>query len=172
MQRRRGELTVSIGRKEQRRIFYEQKIKLIFIGYIVVTVVLALFLFGNVVIKSFAPEQSQGVREQFLRFSPTVQFLVFYIWTIYGYFLAYVYAITKINGIIFRMARIFDEVAEGREPELTFRKNDPFHPVAQSFNRMLDKIQARPPIREELQRIAEAPDDRLRAEINERLSRL
>jgi len=156
-----------IPTKDKRRIFYEQKIKLIFFGYIFLTFVLALLLFGNWLVELFVPHYSQIFREHVMAFSPTPQFLVFYIWTIYGYFLAYIYAISKINGVVFRLARIFDQVKDGEIHAMSFRKNDPFHPVAESFNNMLNTLTLKPNVKNELIEITQAPDAEIRSRLEE-----
>ena len=145
--------------KNRRKIFYDDKTKLVFGGYIFFTFILALFLavklLANIGFQMFSP----GFSGPIFTFKPGILVLIFILWTLFGYFFAYIYATDKIHGIVFRMGRFFDRISDKEITRLSFRADDPFKPVADSFNRMLDKMCHKASIKTELQTIALKAED-------------
>lgn len=141
--------------RNRRKMFYDDRTKLIFGGYIVFTAIIALFLvvklLTNIGYQMFSPGYTGGI----FTFNPGMMFFIFVLWTIFGYFFAYAYAVDKIHGIIFRMGRLFERIADKEIMKLTFRKDDPFHPVADSFNKMLTKLCHKDELRKQLESIAQ-----------------
>ena len=153
-------------------MFYDDRTKLIFGCYIVFTLILVLYLavklLTNIGYQMFSPGFSGGI----FTFSPGILFFMFVLWTIFGYFFAYAYAVDKIHGIIFRMGRLFDRIAEKETTKLTFRNDDPFHPVADSFNRMVEKLCHKTELKQRLEKIAQTVQGETKKQLEDLISTL
>ncbi len=136
---------------DRRKIFYDTKTKMLFTIFIFFTILMAIFmtgtLLGNLGFQFFTP----GKTGEAFTFSNETIIVFIVLWSLYGYLIAYTYAYSKIQGIIFRMGRIFEKISEKQGIKLTFRRKDPFHAVSDSFHKMLDHVRQRPDLKKELQ---------------------
>lgn len=127
-------------KQDRRQIFYDNKTKLYFTAYIVLTLLFFLFVAGNLFSRILYSFFSPNKISDFIVMNPKLLLTLAVIWTLYGYFIAYTYATSKIKGVIYRMKNIFDRNADKKNHKMTFRKSDPFNDVAKSFNLMIEKI--------------------------------
>ncbi|EKD27260.1 MAG: hypothetical protein ACD_79C00781G0004 [uncultured bacterium] len=156
----------------QRKLIYNTTTKLIFGGYIIFTLIFVIFAFGELFMNTAMSIISPAFSRMILNLKPTTIFLVFFLWTLYGYFMAFTYASNKIQGIIFRMSSIFDLISSGEIHKMTFRKNDPFHDVAKSFNTMIQKIHENHEIKKDLLEISKNSDIKTKEKIEELINKL
>lgn len=145
---------------DRRKIFYDSKTKMLFTTFIFFTILMAIFMTGTLLANLGFQFFSPGKTGEIFTFGNETILVFIILWSLYGYLIAYTYAYSKVQGIIFRMGRIFERITEKQSVRLTFRRGDPFHSVSDSFHRMLDKVRQRPDLKKELQLIirdAEAP---------------
>jgi hypothetical protein len=156
----------------KRKIFYEKKIKQIFSGYLIFTLVLVLVLLGNLFTKTFFSVFTPGFTENATGLGPGVQLGIFILWMVCGFFFSYIYASSRVHGILFRLGRVCEQVASGESKKIGFRKADPFHEVAVSMNKVIEKIHLLNAVKEELGRISKQAEPATRAKIEEVLKKI
>lgn len=156
----------------RRRIFYDNKVRLLFTGYLIFTLVLVLALFGNIFTKTFFSMLTPGFADSTTALPLKAQWGIFFLWTLYGFFFAYFYASNRVRGILLRLGRVCDQVASGEPRKMTFRKNDPFHAVSVSMNKIIEKVMLLTTFKQELEKIAKQADPSTRARLEEVMERL
>lgn len=156
---------------DRRKIFFDTKTKMLFTTFIFFTVLMGIFmtatLLANLGFQFFSP----GKTGEIFTFGNETILVFIILWSIYGYLIAYIYAYSKVQGIIFRMGRIFEKIADKNNTRLTFRRKDPFHAVSESFHKMLDNVRQRPDLKRELQAIIKESKTPVREKLEELLKK-
>ena len=157
--------------KNQRKLFYEKKILILFSAYLLLTLVLILGLAGQLLTQISFSFASPGLTDS-LVWNPKLLLVIFLIWSVYGYFFAYFYARQQIQGLVLRMGHIFEQVASGESKKLTFRKNDPFHAVSKSFDALVSQVHQAHHLKDKLKTIAHKADSTTKQKLEELIQKL
>ncbi len=155
----------------QRKLFYDKKILGLFSGYLLLTLILILGLTGQLLTQISFSVGSPGLSDS-LTWNPKILLVIFLVWSVYGYFFAYFYARSQIQGLVIRMGHIFEQVAQGETRKLVFRKNDPFHAVSKSFDALVSKVQHAHQFKDKLKTIAHKAEPSTRHKLEELLQQL
>lgn len=157
----------------RRNFFVNNKVRNFFIFYCVFSVfIIALFLGWEVfveLLKNYAPIFENVSSYQ--GFPVVIKVILLLIWGMVSFILSYTYLDAKFLGIFFRMDKVFKNMMSDDQQSLTFRKEDDFSYMADSFNKMkkmfLDRIRRRQTLINQLQeKIEKMPSDASRESVN------
>lgn len=152
-------------KRNKRQMFPSKGTKILFIIYILLSFLLMLVT-ASVILQDLILKLSFGKFLFTKILTIDLIFPLFMTWTGYGFFLAWFWVKTEMKGLVFRISRIFDEISEGNSVKLTFRRKDPFHQVAKSFNHMIKVIAPPVDTRKKLEELAETLDDEKKSALN------
>lgn len=170
----------------RRNFFVNNKVRNFFIFYCVFSLfIIALFLGWEVfveLIKRYAPV-FENVSD-YQGFPVVIKVILLLIWGMVSFILSYTYLDAKFLGIFYRMDSVFKSMMTNDQQSLTFRKEDDFCYMAESFNKMkkmfLDRIRRRQALLNQLHEkinklpsgdAARASVDQMVQEINAELNR-
>jgi len=135
---------------------YSNKIRVFYVGYIIITLILTLIGASSIVPSMFPNILGDAGLGGAFSMNLPMHIFLFILWIVYGFFVFYNFHVARINGLVFRLETVFDKVAAGHVDSLTFRDKDPFHPVAESFNKMLKSVSDNSKIKSELEEFSQS----------------
>lgn len=132
--------------KNRRNFFVTSKVRNFFIFYCVFSLfIIAIFLGWEIfveILKKYAPIPEKLSCYQ--GFPVVIKVILLLIWGMLSFILSYTYLDAKFIGIFYRMDNIFKSMMSDDQMSLSFRKEDDFFYMSESFNKMkkmfLDRI--------------------------------
>ncbi|EKD26210.1 MAG: hypothetical protein ACD_79C01306G0004 [uncultured bacterium] len=143
--------------ENNRNLFISSKLRNFFIFYVLFSILVSvLFLGWEIFIEIIASSmQADADSLNYLRGFPTViKVSLLLLWGMFSFLISYIYLDAKFMGIFSRMDELFNNMINDDSLTLSFRKNDNFDFLAESFSKMqsmfLNKILHRKKIITEL----------------------
>lgn len=163
----------------RRNFFVNTKVRNFFIFYCFFSVfIIALFLGWEVfveLLKTYAPVLENVSSYQ--GFPVVIKVILLLIWGMVSFILSYTYLDAKFLGIFFRMDKVFKSMMSDDQQSLSFRKEDDFSYMAESFNKMkkmfLDRIRRRQTLLNQLhEKIEKLPSDTSKESVDQMIQEI